>query len=453
MGGATIELAAIGLNDNELIGNPQVTFFKSVSKRHTNFSVESREIRTVSDTINFGSSDIEFDIEKVHDLLTNVYAEVVVSGSGTANEYTVNHFANSLIKEVKLNIGGKEIETLYSQWLQIYHELANDSNKFMPDYYHTSQSDSTGGGENQTFNFTSDNTSVRTPIYYPNRIYGDTPLVFGANNYDGADTAGSTTYYKKFYIPIPFFFTKNSGAALPLCALTAEEIKIRMTLETSANLKGSVTTITLESFKLYGDFVLLERDERNRFTTSNLSYLVETVQRLEFTTPSSLSGSNSKELTEKKYSLNGIKLSVKYICWVVVNTGTGKGQGPCNFASLCDNNENGDDGYYGKASILLNNEPKQKSRCMSYFTRFLPQKYCKRQIPHSDRIGVYSFGLSPFDYQPSGTCNFNRLNHIDVQITLANNNRSLITSKPIHFYAVNYNILNISGGISGLKYN
>ena len=44
MGGATIELAAIAVNDNEIVGNPQITFFKSVFKRHTNFSIESREI-------------------------------------------------------------------------------------------------------------------------------------------------------------------------------------------------------------------------------------------------------------------------------------------------------------------------------------------------------------------------------------------------------------------------
>ena len=53
--------------------------------------------------------------------------------------------------------------------------------------------------------------------------------------------------------------------------------------------------------------------------------------------------------------------------WAVINSGTSKGQGPCNFASLCDSNENGNDGYYGKANILLNNETKQEERSMSYF--------------------------------------------------------------------------------------
>ena len=157
MGGANIELSAIGKNDNVIMGNPQITFFKSVYKRHTNFSIESREIIN-SDSINFGSVDAEFTIKNVHHLLTKVYAEVIVSGtSDTLGKYTVNNFGNSLIKEASFIMGGKNIETLYSQWLQIYHELVNQSNYGTPDYYHTSKSDTTGGGKNMTYDFVSDN--------------------------------------------------------------------------------------------------------------------------------------------------------------------------------------------------------------------------------------------------------------------------------------------------------
>ncbi len=454
MGGATIELAAISTNDEEIVGNPQITFFKSVFKRHTNFSIESREIIN-SGSIDFGTRDIEFSVRTVHDLLTNVYAEVVVSGSDASNNhYTVNHFGNSLIKEARFVIGGKTIETLYSQWLQIYHELSSTNTNFDPDYYHTSKTDTTGGGKNITFDFTSTNANVRTPLLHQNRINGNSPLVFGGENHDGDTTAGSDNkFFKKFFVHLPFFFTKNVGLALPLCALYGEEIKIIVTLEEKANLIGTVDTLTLESFKIYGDFVLLERSEQTKFKQSTLKYLIETVQKLDSITSSTSVTNNSFELNEKTHSLNGIKLSVKYFCWVVINSSTGAGRGPCYFTSLCDNNENGNDGYYGTASILLNNEVKQEERCMSYYTRYLPQRYCKNKVPDADRIGLYSFALAPFDYQPSGTCNFNRLNNIDIKLKLANKNRTNITSKPIHFYAVNYNIFSINGGISGLMYS
>lgn len=449
MGGTNIELAAIGKNDNVIMGNPQITFFKSVYKRHTNFSIESREIIN-SDSINFGSVDAEFTIKNVHHLLTKVYAEVIVSGtSDTLGKYTVNNFGNSLIKEASFIMGGKNIETLYSQWLQIYHELVSPSTQNTPDYYHTSRSDNTGGGKNMDFDFVSDNTSVRTPLILQNRINGNTPLVFGAGNHDG-DTSKDTKYYKRFYVPIPFFFTKNIGLALPLCALSNEELKIKLTLEAKENLIGNVNTLTLESFKIFGDFVLLENAERQKFQQSALTYLIETVHRLDFLTPNT--EKNDNELSEKPFEIDSIKLSVKYICWVVINSGTLKGQGPCNFASLCDSNENGNDGYYGKGSISLNNEIKQEERSMSYYTRYLPQLYCKNKVPEMDRIGIYSFAVDPFNYQPSGTCNFNRLSNVEVKLTIANNNLTTVKNKPIHFYGVNYNILAINGGISGLTF-
>ena len=85
--------------------------------------------------------------------------------------------------------------------------------------------------------------------------------------------------------------------------------------------------------------------------------------------------------------------------------------------------------------------------------QYLHIQHCfKNNIPDVDRIGIYSFALAPFDYQPSGTCNFNRLTNKDIKLTIANNTRGTITNKPIHFYAVNYNIYTINGGISGLKY-
>ena len=452
MGGANIELVALAQNDNEIMGNPEITFFKSVFRRHTNFVLESKVIRNSGDVL-FGSKDTEFKVANFHDLLTNVYVEVVVSGTNSSsNQYTVNHFGNSLIKEAKLVIGGKTIETLYSQWLQIYHELSSTSTKNNPDFYHTSKSDTTGGGKNMTFEFVSDNTAVRTPLTLQNRINGNTPLVFGGNNHDG-NTSAATKYFKKFFIPLPFYFTKNIGLSLPLCAIKdSEEVKIVFTLETAANLTGDVDTITLESFALYGDYILLENAERSRLNTSALTYLIETVQRVELTTPNTDEVNNSFETTEETFSLDGLRLSVKYLCWVVVNTGTAAGQGPCNFVSLCDNNENGNDGYYGKGSIILNGINKQDERCMSYYTRYLPQQYSTNNVPDLDRIGLYSFAISPFENQPSGTCNFSRLNSVEVKLKLANNTRSLIKNKPIHFYAVNYNIFNINNGLTGLKY-
>ena len=78
MGGANIELAAIAVNDNEIVGNPQITFFKSVYKRHTNFSIESREIIN-SNTIDFNTVDAEFTVKHVHDLFEDFLKKTINS--------------------------------------------------------------------------------------------------------------------------------------------------------------------------------------------------------------------------------------------------------------------------------------------------------------------------------------------------------------------------------------
>ena len=97
--------------------------------------------------------------------------------------------------------------------------------------------------------------------------------------------------------------------ALPLCALSNEELKIKLTLEAKENLIGNVNSLTLESFKIFGDFVLLENAERQKVSTEclDLPYW-RTVQRLDFITPNT--EKNANELSEKSFKLDGIKLSV-----------------------------------------------------------------------------------------------------------------------------------------------
>ena len=102
MGAGSIQLAAIGPQDFHLTANPQITFFKSVYKRHTNFSKEVKRIFFNGDqTPNFGLTDVRADIQKEGDLLGNVFLEINITGlgdSGTSEENrTVANFSNSLI--------------------------------------------------------------------------------------------------------------------------------------------------------------------------------------------------------------------------------------------------------------------------------------------------------------------------------------------------------------------
>ena len=97
MGGGTIRLSAIGPQDFHLTANPQITHFKSVFKRHTNFSKETKRIFFLGeDSPSFGSKDLKAVVRNEGDLLGNVYLEVNITATTSSNSYTVTNFANSL---------------------------------------------------------------------------------------------------------------------------------------------------------------------------------------------------------------------------------------------------------------------------------------------------------------------------------------------------------------------
>ena len=468
------ELKAIGPQDKYINVQPQISYFKTVFRRHTNFSRFTRAINKVSDKkVSFGNESIEYKIGQEGDLLSKMYFEVVIKGAaGGSQVHTVNHFGHSLIKNVKLLIGGIEIDNHTGRWLQVHSELTDERYKYPQD--NQAQTDTTLGGLND-IKFTSDNTdnsTNRTYLDITRRTNGDCPLVFSGPTVDGTKSTGGT-FYKKIYIPLKFFFNNNLAQALPICALTKHEVKIQVSLETEDNLRGNVGSgnLSVHSMELYGEFIRLDTEEKTKFISTNLTYLIETVQtqsgvigtsteQVDSTFNTGYDSTSDKiETTLNTFEFRNFKHPVKYFAWVVTNPGTAgsnQGQGPCYFMSLCSNSEYGNDGIHGSVKIDLNGSEKEPTLPMSHYTRLYPMKYAKC-IPAMDRIGLYSFAEAPFDPNPSGTCNFSKLSEIDFIMRLANDavssNSTIIAGKNIYFFAVNYNILRISNGMGALEFN
>jgi hypothetical protein len=453
MVGSNIQLFAIGPQDFHLTGNPQITFFKSVFRRHTNFMKDIRKINFSGDSPTFGSKDIIAKIKRDGDLLSNVYVEATITGTtDKIGAYTVNHFGNSLIKKVEIEIGGYVIDTHYSQWLQIYDELTQD-------IYNNKQSSSgLKGGVYSDLNFTSDLDP--TEFNSNNRINADNPLVFGGSRKNENISSGTGTYTKKFIVPLNFWFTKDPGLYLPLCAIYKHDINLKFTIEDKHKLIGDSTHITslTGTFKVYGEFFHLEDEEKRRFSQSNHEYIIEQVQ-LNNNGPNRTSAivDSNNQLVKIDYELN-FKHPIKYMAWVIVNEGANSislsnnsGQGPCYFVSQCSNSIYGNDANDGTVELLLDGVEREMELPLFYYTRLYPQKYCK-SVPELDRIGLYSFALNPFKIEPSGTCNFSKINDKNIKIAFANNNTDNITDKNLYFFGVNYNVLVITDGMVAVRY-
>ena len=114
MGGGLMQLVAYGAQDIYLTGNPQITFFKVVYRRHTNFAVESIE-QTFNGSASAGNK-FSCTISRNGDLLHRVYLEV-------DHDDTSSGFG--MIDHVEVEIGGQCIDKHYGEWLHIWNQLTN----------------------------------------------------------------------------------------------------------------------------------------------------------------------------------------------------------------------------------------------------------------------------------------------------------------------------------------
>ena len=110
-----MQLVAYGAQDIYLTGNPQITFFKVVYRRHTNFSMESIE-QTFNGFPDFGKK-VTCPISRNGDLVHRIYLQAELPSAGTA------WAGHKLIKSVEVEIGGQRIDKHYADWLHIWNEL------------------------------------------------------------------------------------------------------------------------------------------------------------------------------------------------------------------------------------------------------------------------------------------------------------------------------------------
>jgi len=268
-----MQLVAYGAQDVYLSGNPQITFFKVVYRRHTNFSVEPIP-QTWNGVGDFGRT-VTCNINRNGDLITNMYLVVELSDT-TAQSYSVpwgyvRRLGNALIQSAKIEIGGSQIDMQYGDWLNVWYELTHKT------------------GQEAGYA----------------KMIGDT------NELKAVNTKGKSA--QTLYVPLQFWFNRNNGLALPLIALQYHDVRVTVVLNTRAsciNYGGSTAPNFnngqgMDDCYLLIDYVYLDSEERKRFAQASHEYLIE---QLQFTGPESLTSTNNK------YRLN-FNHPCKYVVW------------------------------------------------------------------------------------------------------------------------------------------
>jgi len=433
-----MQLVAYGAQDVYLTGSPKVTFFQAVYKRHTNFAMENIE-QVVNGTA-ANSARLSVTVARNGDLIGEMYLELTPDTpavTSTNDAASAEWIAERAVSDIELTIGGQRIDKHYQKWWRLYSELYLDEAKKLQ--------------------------------------YGKMASVTNAS----ADVG-------KVFLPLIFFFNRNPGLYLPLIALQYHEVRLDITLHSTY-----ATYFDTNAVKVWGNYVYLDTEERRRFAQKGHEYLIEQVQH---TGVDTVTAAGTKQV---RLSYNH---PVKELVWCFSSTGTlgtyndmwdttsnlgsnvttvfGVGTAASNvFTSplsvagapkmVVGVNATGNLPWAGEDGpaesgapsvgsvgplstfkLILNGQDRFKEQSGKYFNQVQPF-YHHSGNPYPG-IYSYSFALKPEEHQPTGTCNFSRIDNAQVEVVQKTN--TAITTN-MHMFAVNYNVLRIQSGMGGLAFS
>lgn len=460
--------------DVYLTGNPQITFFKTMYRRHTNFSMESIE-SPFNGQADWGKK-ITCPISRNGDLIGRVYLRIEIpdiripapATDGDAIGFRwLPSLGHTILRTAEIEIGGQKIDKHYGEWLHIWNELTQTAGHAL-------------GYANMI-----GNTPDLTEMQWIQTVVGATPLTNGT-----LDSSNNLVIKgKPLYVPLQFWFCRHTGLALPLIAMQYHEVKITVELrdvkdcywagtrdDVNDPLSEWITSMdtvrpgSLPSVNLYVNYVYLDSDERRRFAQISHEYLID---QLQFT------GDESTSQVSNKFKVN-FNHPVREVVWVVqpdAHLEDGKfGKQWFNFTDddaatdAVDVLGGGAAGgaqyvqtstFFGKGEnpvrmckMQLNGHDRFSERDGRYFN--LVQPYESHENIPSKGINVFSFGLRPEDFQPSGTCNFSRIDNATLNITLTEKAVRTATgsrSCRVKIFGRNVNVLRVISGMAGLAYS
>ena len=405
MGGALLDLVAKGGQDIYFISNPQISFFKKVFKKHTNFAIEYQKLAFDS-ALDFGLTT-KYTIPRKGDLIKNMFLQFeipdIISSDGQKCSY-VNYIGYAMIEYIELYINTQKIDRLTGEWMYIYNELSVKEDKKL------GYKVMVGGTDFINYN---SNVGSRGGIYM---------------------------------IPLNFWFNKETGSAIPYCALQYSDIEIKLKLRNfdqlwvTKNGTPPIGTFKLTSAHLGIERIYLDTKERKEFATQSHEYLIKQTQY-------SLNNNITQNTQSKTFNLIFNHPIVELIFVVQSKskfvTKANGGNDYFNFSKT--------DTYPFKdtiktAKILLNGQERTPEMTAKELRFYQPIQY-HTSIPNN-YIYSYSFSLNPEDYQPSGSSNFSRFDTKQLQIEFADN----IPHSELKVFAVSYNILRITQGLGGVAY-
>ena len=509
MAGGLMQLVAYGAQDVYLTGNPQITFWKVTYRRHTNFAMEAIE-QTFNGQADFGRR-VTCTISRNGDLAYRTYLQVTLPeinqelASGSVYARWLDCPGEQLISQVEVEIGGQRIDRQYGDWMHIWNQLTL-SKEQERGYYKMI------GNTTQLTYVTDPNfAAVDGPcsadgvrqVCAPRNALPETTLYVPLQFW----------YCRNPGLALPLIALQYHEVKINVDIRNIEECLWAMdSMDGTGSKVNDAYKQSLAAASLYVDYIFLDTDERRRMAQNPHEYLIE---QLQFTGDESVGSSSNKIKLNLNHPVKELvwvvqpDANVDYCASLLANTGlsTLLGAQPFNYtdafdalpnavhafgntagisgaASFIDTTsggafENGllvgddttsvsdastfvlsetalDMHCWGEnpvvvAKLQLNGQDRFSEREGTYFDLVQPFQHHTR-APDTG-INVYSFALRPEEHQPSGTCNFSRIDNATLQLVLSNATVQGVNTAKVRVYAVNYNVLRIMSGMGGLAYS
>lgn len=336
---ALMQIVAYGQQDVYLTGNPDITHFKTVYRRHTNFSLATVENKLTKN--GFGSKSsasisrngdlmcgayLRFELPDISEKALENFALESDGWTGPNKRYMrwVDNVGHYLIKSVSIEINGQTIDSHTGDWLEVWAQLSLPASKRQAYREMIGQDPLNAFGQN---------TGLQRDVFRTNsQINVDTNISFGSTLLESYTSSvfENTVVGRTLLVPLQFWFCRDWGMSLPLVALQNAEVRIHVELEQSDNLimvyepesggwvsdSSEMTRLSNLSsdldVSLFVDYAFLDVDERRKFRHVSHEYLIEQLQTNSF---QAISG------TDEKPQLNNLYINfdhpVKELVWVV----------------------------------------------------------------------------------------------------------------------------------------
>lgn len=421
-----VQLASSGPQEKYFTLNPDYSYFVESFKKHSNFSTQYVDIEP-ENQVNFGSK-VQFRVPQNNgDLLKTLSVKFTLPAL-TNNMIYIESVGHALIEYVDLIIGGKVIQRITSDYLQIYseHYITQTKQKALEQLI--------------------GKYPLRTSDKLVSQVANNAGIIING-------TLGLGTE-ENFFVDLPFYFHEHPELAVPLCAINKQEVEVEFKLRNAQDIVIKINGnyekleqgISISDFQLCSELVYLDCVEKVKIQNTSRDYLITQIQENVFDV--------GLGVNEGSFKLDIVN-PVKELYFVIQRQGTtGDGITQGNFVTPFDY-----DNLYAVIDdklILYEN--------LDYLTLTLDGqdiitqdtgnviflKAIQAAIHHSKtqlirRFYSYSFALQPEEWYPTGQVNFSLVKE---QILNLNLTDSPDFARQIRVYAESYNILRVSEGIA-----